>query len=435
MRHTHTNTERILARIRHLQPGEHFCAIQSTKQDQLSAASAFVQGGLERGECLYVAEASKPRAILAALRAQGVDVDAAYSSGMLTISDKRTYLREGRFVPDQMIRFLVGKTRDALQNYSAFRFAGEMSWVLGGYPGTDKLIEYEAKLNDFLRNSKVSILCQYFRPDFNDEIILNVLRTHPLVIYQQFMTENPYYIPPREFFSGRSSKLQVDRYLEALRDYAAAKEELRELSLQLLHSQDEERRRIARELHDSTGQTLTGLVMTLGSLRSRQLRPPLRGLITRVLILAKQAAKEINNISYLLHPPMLEEFGIGDALQWYLRGFSNRSGVDVKLTITPKLRRLSKEVEIAVFRIVQEALANICRHSGSKRAQVSLIVRDRELRIEVRDFGRGLRPSLQPVETVGLGIAGMRERLQQLGGKLDLHPGTNGTVVRGTIPL
>src|SRR5579872_5068273 len=362
MRHTHTNTERILARIRHLQPGEHFCAIQSTKQDQLSAASAFVQGGLERGECLYVAEASKPRAILAALRAQGVDVDAAYSSGMLTISDKRTYLREGRFVPDQMIRFLVGKTRDALQNYSAFRFAGEMSWVLGGYPGTDKLIEYEAKLNDFLRNSKVSILCQYFRPDFNDEIILNVLRTHPLVIYQQFMTENPYYIPPREFFSGRSSKLQVDRYLEALRDYAAAKEELRELSLQLLHSQDEERRRIARELHDSTGQTLTGLVMTLGSLRSRQLRPPLRGLITRVLILAKQAAKEINNISYLLHPPMLEEFGIGDALQWYLRGFSNRSGVDVKLTITPKLRRLSKEVEIAVFRIVQEALANICRH-------------------------------------------------------------------------
>jgi signal transduction histidine kinase len=433
-----TDTERILARIRHVRPGEHLCAIQNTKRDQLSAAVAFIQGGLERGECLYVADASNPKGILATLRAQGVDVHAACQSGMLTISDKRTYVRNGRFVPDEMIYFLMRQTQAAIKKYSAFRFAGEMTWILGGYATADKLIEYEAKLNDFLHSHKASILCQYLRSNFDDELILNVLRTHPLVIYQQFMTKNPYYIPPREFFSSRSSKLQVDRYLKSLQDHAATKEELRELSLQLLHSQDEERRRIARELHDSTGQKLAGLVMTLASLRSRQqqLRPSLRMVITRLFKLAKHTAKEVNNISYLLHPPMLEEFGLGDALRWYLRGFSTRSGVDVECTISPKLNRLPKEIEIAVFRIVQEALTNICRHSGSKRAQVWLAVHDGELTIEVRDFGHGLhRQALKPIETVGLGIASMRERLQQLGGKLDLRTSAKGTAVRGIIPF
>ena len=393
MSQSRANTERILARIRHLRPGEHVCAIQDNKRDQLSAAAAFIQGGLERGECLYIADASKPKAILAALRAQGLDVDAACKSGMLTISDKRIDLHNGRFVPDQMIRFLVEQTRDATKKYSAFRFGGEMTWILGGDPGANKVIEYEAKLNAFLHKAKVSIFCQYFRPDFDDEIILNVLRTHPFAIYQHFMTENPYYIPPAEFFGRKSSKLQVERYLKSLRDYAAAKEELRELSLRLLHSQDDEWRRIARELHDSTGQKLAGLVMNLAALRTTKLRldPRARGILAESSRLAKQATQEISSISYLLHPPMLEEFGLGDALRWYLRGFRKRSGIDVKLTIGPDLDRLAREAEIAVFRVVQEALTNVSRHSGSRRAEIRLAVRDRRLTIEVRDFGGGLR--------------------------------------------
>jgi MEDS: MEthanogen/methylotroph, DcmR Sensory domain len=194
-----SDTERILARIRHLRPGEHLCAIQENKRDQLSAAAAFIRGGLERGECLYVADASKPEAIIATLRSQGVDIDRAHKSGMLTISDKRTYLHHGHFVPDEMIRFLAQSYREARSKYAGFRFAGEMSWVLGRATGADSLIEYEAKLNNFLRKHKASILCQCFRPDFDAEIILNVLRTRPVVIHQQFMTENPYYIPPKEF--------------------------------------------------------------------------------------------------------------------------------------------------------------------------------------------------------------------------------------------
>src|ERR1700756_1020566 len=434
-----SDTERILARIRYLRPGEHLCAIQEEKRDQLSAAAAFIRGGLERGECLYVADASKPEDIIANLRSKGVDVDAAHKSGMLTISDKRTYFRHGRFVPDEMIRFLAESYRKARSKYSGFRFAGEMSWVLGGATGADSLIEYEAKLNNFLRKNKASILCQYFRPDFDAEIILNVLRTHPLVIHQHFMTENPYYIPPKEFLGKKSAELQVDRCLKVLRDHAESREELRQLSLQLLHSQDEERRRIARELHDSTGQNLAALVMNLASLQKAKpkISPEERRNLLISLRLAKQAAQEINNISYLLHPPMLDEFGLSDALRWYVRGFGRRSGIDVKLTVSPKLDRLPPEIEVAVFRIIQEGLTNVHRHSGSRRAHVYVELKGRYLTIELHDFGRGLHPfkSSQPVDTVGVGVASMRERLQQLGGEFVLRSGSKGTILRGTIPV
>jgi len=439
MRKLGSDTERILARIRHLRPGEHLCAIHENKRDQRAAAAAFIQGGLERGECLYVADASKPDAIIATLRTQGVDVDAARNSGMLIISDKQTYLRNGHFVPDEMIRFLAQCYREARSKYSGFRFAGEMTWVLGRDSGADRLIEYEAKLNSFLHKHNASILCQYFLPDFDAEVILDVLRTHPLVIHRQFMAENPYYIPPRDFLSKCSAELQVQRCLRVLRDYGKSREELRQLSLQLLHSQDEERRRIARELHDSTGQILAGLAMNLASLLKTKSKIGLeaRKSLSASLRLAKQASQEINNLSYLLHPPMLDEFGLSDALRWYIRGFGKRSRIDVKLTMSPKLDRLPREIEIAVFRVVQEGLTNVHRHSRSRRARVYVELKDRYLTIKLQDFGEGVRrfKGSQPVDTRGVGVASMRERLQQLGGELDLRSGSKGTTLTGTIPV
>jgi signal transduction histidine kinase len=155
------------------------------------------------------------------------------------------------------------------------------------------------------------------------------------------------------------------------------------------------------------------------------------------LRLAKQASQEINNISYLLHPPMLDEFGLSDALRWYIRGFTRRSGINVKLTMSPNLDRLPREIEIAIFRVIQEGLTNVHRHSGSKRAYVNVQLRGRYLMIELQDFGRGLHRfrASQPVDTVGVGIASMRERLQQLGGELDLRSSTKGTILHGTIPV
>ena len=436
MRKIKSNTEQILARIRDLRPGEHLCAIHENKSQQLAAAAAFIKGGLERGECLYIADGGRPDAIVTILRSHGIDVEVVRSAGRLTISDKREYLRNGRFDPDEMIRFLAESYRDAVSKYSGFRFGGEMTWILGGGLEVERLIEYEAKLNDFTRRRRTSILCQYFRPNFDDETILNVLHTHPLVIHQQFMAENPYYIPPREFFGKNVVRLQVERYLKALRDHALAKDQLRRLSFELLRSGDEERRRVARELHDSTGQILSGIVMNLASLLKdkENIDGRVRRKLRMCLKLAKQAARETNNISYLLHPPMLDEFGLSDALRWYVRGFASRSGMKVKLTIGNNLPRLSKGIELAIFRIVQEGLTNVRRHSGSRRAHVAVGVEGTNVLIKVQDFGRGLNQRSQPLDTVGVGIAGMRERLQQLGGELVIHSGSGGTILRGSLP-
>lgn len=436
MRKIKSDTEQILARIRDLRPGEHLCAIHDNKSQQLAAAAAFIRGGLERGECLYIADATRPDSILTTLRSQGIDVENPLREGMLTFSDKRKYLRNGRFDPDRMIHFLAESYRNAVSRNSGFRFAGEMTWVLGGDAGAERLIEYEAKLNDFIRRRRVSILCQYFRPRFDDETILNILHTHPLVIHRQFMTDNPYYIPPREFFGRNVVRLQVERYLKTLRDHALAKDQLRRLSFELLRSGDEERRRVARELHDSTGQILSGIVMNLASLLkgTATIDGRVRRRLQMTLKLAKQAARETSNISYLLHPPMLEEFGLSDALRWYVRGFARRSGMKVKLTIGNDLPRLSKGIELAIFRIVQEGLTNVCRHSGSRRAHIAVGVEGTNVRIEVQDFGHGLNERSQPLDTIGVGIAGIRERLQQLGGELVINSGSGGTLLTGVIP-
>jgi signal transduction histidine kinase len=431
--------KKILGAVRHLRPHQHVCSIYENESEQLSMAVAFILGGLERDQTLYIADTNEPEAILTALQRHGIDADAALRSGRLTVSDNRPYLQKGRFVPGEMIRFLADRYRAAQSKskHSAFRFAGEMTWVLGS--ATDRLLEYEAKLNDFLRRRNALCLCQYDRNRFSDDVILGVLRTHPLVVYGSMMAENPYYIPPADFLSGKSSPVSVDRWLKVLRDRAEAKEKLRKLSLRLLHSEDTERRRIARELHDTTGQSLTALAMNLASLRksAHRLNVKERKLLAHSLNLAKQSARDISTISYLLHPPMLDEFGLADALRWYVRGFSRRSGIGVALTIDPKLGRLPRHTELAVFRVVQEGLNNVRKHSESGRADIQLVLRNRLLVIELRDFGHGLRPShkSQPIASLGIGIAGMRERLQQYGGDLELHSTKSGTLVRGILPV
>jgi signal transduction histidine kinase len=436
-----TDGKRILAAVRHLRPHQHVCSIYENKSDQLSMAVAFILGGLERGETLYIADTNEPEAILSALQRRGIDADAALRSGRLTVSDNRPYLQKGRFVPGEMIRFLADRYRAAQSKskHSAFRLAGEMTWVLGSAAGADRLLEYEAKLNDFLRRRNALCLCQYDRHRFSDEVILGVLRTHPLVVYGNMMAENPYYIPPADFLSGKSSPVSVDRYLKTLRDHAEAKEKLRNVSLLLLHSEDTERRRIARELHDTTGQSLTALAMNLASLRKsvKRLSANERKILARSLKLAKQSARDISTISYLLHPPMLDEFGLADAIRWYVRGFSRRSRIGVKLTIDPKLGRLPRDAELAVFRVLQEGLNNIRKHSKSGRADVQVVLQDKLLVLELRDFGHGVSPShtSQPLESLGIGIAGMRERLQQYGGDMELHSTKGGTLVRGMLPL
>ena len=203
--------------------------------------------------------------------------------------------------------------------------------------------------------------------------------------------------------------------------------------------QDAERRRLGRELHDSVGQLLVGIKLCLGALESRADKgKDFSGELAECRHLLEAATREVRTISYLLYPPMLEETGLRSTVEWYLEGFRQRSGIDVKLKAAPDLERLSREAELVLFRVLQESLANVHRHSGSATAEVRLKMEGKTAVLEVEDQGKALPPATLGLDghmgTLGVGLRGMSERLRELGGKLELISSGKGTIVRATVP-
>jgi PAS domain S-box-containing protein len=220
----------------------------------------------------------------------------------------------------------------------------------------------------------------------------------------------------------------------------AANRQLRQLSQDLLRAQDYERRRIARELHDSTLQILAALSIDLSRLKDPGLAPDRREqALSEAVDLAAACATEIRTLTHLLHPPLLDMGGLVSALQAYTRGFNQRTGMRVDLEISPDFARLDSEMETTLFRIVQEGLGNVHKHSGSRVAVVRLERDSREVRLVLQDQGRGLPEAVQPQRKgfvgFGVGIMGMRERAEQLGGRLELASNDVGTRLSVTLPL
>jgi PAS domain S-box-containing protein len=214
--------------------------------------------------------------------------------------------------------------------------------------------------------------------------------------------------------------------------------ELRELSARLMESQDVERRHIARELHDSAGQTLAALGMSLAQLAEDAKDNPaqLAKDLEDAEILVQHLNKEIRTTSYLLHPPLLDETGLSSALNWYVQGLRERSGLDVDLSIPERLGRLPDDMELVVFRIVQESLTNVHRHSGSKTASIRIAREGDKIIVEVQDQGRGMSPEkLAKIQSQGsgVGISGMRERLRHFGGELIVESNGTGTKIVATL--
>jgi len=222
-------------------------------------------------------------------------------------------------------------------------------------------------------------------------------------------------------------------------DRKQAEEKLRHVSGELLRLQDEERRGIARDLHDSTGQDLVALATMLGQVRRSipSSERKSRKLLSECRALADKCIREVRTLSYVLHPPMLDEAGLGDAIREYVNGFTKRSGIDVELELSPRLGRMSREVELALFRVVQESLTNIQRHSGSQQAKIR-IDRDYNLTLEISDRGTSTSVSREKKELwfkTGVGISSMRERVKLIGGQFDIDSTGDGTIVHVTIPL
>ena len=240
---------------------------------------------------------------------------------------------------------------------------------------------------------------------------------------------------------GRAARIPRRSRPALISHGSSADAELRRLSGELLCSQDRERRRIARDLHDNTSQLLYAISMNMTILQRKGL-PPKRAeqLIDSSQALARQCSHEIRAIAYLLHPPLLDELGLGVALEKYSAGFRERTGIDNYLDVSPGLGRLGADAETTLFRIVQEALANVHRHSGARSVAIRLTRRGREVVLDVVDDGRGFPRTTMaagpsgPMK-LGVGILGMRERICQLGGKLVIESGTGGARIRATLAV
>lgn len=233
--------------------------------------------------------------------------------------------------------------------------------------------------------------------------------------------------------------------VEDITSQELAEHTLLQMSSRLLRIQEEEQRRIAREVHDSTSQEMTALTLNLSALRdsARVLPEKPQKLITDSLALAKQVAREIRTFSYLLHPPMLKELGLWAALRMFVQEFQERSGVQVELEIYEELEaeKLDNNQEMAIYRFVQEALANVHRHSGSKTAQLQIRLKERTIQASVADAGRGIPSALLQEIRVsnglagGVGLPGMHERIGYVGGKLEIRSNEQGTTLTATVPL
>jgi len=221
-----------------------------------------------------------------------------------------------------------------------------------------------------------------------------------------------------------------------LRAREQAQASLRELSVRLLELQDQERRKFSRELHDSLGQYLVGVKMNLTILSNSM---PANSYISESMKLLDSAMTETRTISHLLHPPLLDETGLASAARWYVEGFSERSGIPTSLDIAEDFGRLPPSLELALFRVLQESLTNVHRHSKSPRADVSLRCVEEQVVLRIRDYGKGMPQEVlerfhQNRAHGGVGLAGMRERIHELGGQLEMDSDGHGTQVLAKMP-
>jgi len=229
------------------------------------------------------------------------------------------------------------------------------------------------------------------------------------------------------------------RVRERTAELERERRDVQDLSSQLLQAQDEERRRISRELHDSTGQLLVALTMNLARLKTEQVwsNPAADVLIDDTTSIVDEMSRQLRTMSYLLHPPMLDEAGLLSATKWYINGFSTRSAIQVSMDGTD-LGRLPGELEITLFRLIQESLTNVHRHSESKTAVVRLSRDDDFVTLEVTDEGKGFRLANAVADTspkCGVGITGMKERVRRFGGTIDISSSAGGTAVKARLPI
>lgn len=432
----------------------------------LDELSAFIGATLvEGGSAVVIATKAHREGLIKRLQARGFDATQVIAQGRYQSLDAaqtlERFMREGwpdaaHFVKvvgtalDQAAMATQGKT----PRIAAF---GEMVALLWERGDAEAAIRLEQLWNDLAKTYPLALRCAYpisaFDREEHGDSFLKICAQHSHVI----PVESHTMLVSEEERSRSISCLQQKaqaleaevaerRHVEeALRKTQAQLESLveqrtvalRQLSSSLLNLQDGERRRIARELHDSLGQYLTGLKLNVDLMQQAHGRTEL---LPETEQLVQQCISEVRTLSYLLHPPTIDAAGFASAASWFVEGLGQRSGIKVTLDVPSGVSRLPDSIEIALFRVLQEALTNVHRHSGASEAHVSIGAHAQEVVLEVRDNGRGISAErlanfLATGAGMGVGLAGIRERAWELGGKLSLGSDSHGTSVRVAIPV
>jgi signal transduction histidine kinase len=430
----------------------------------LDGLSRFIGTALGAGDAaIVVATPAHCEALERRLQARGLSTAKSVRQGRFIILDAAETLQklmvEG--FPDQarfreVLSSVVVRARAAVEADSRVVAFGEMVALLWQDGKYDAAIRLEQLWNELGKEHSFFLHCAYpikgFSQDHHSEPFLKICSEHSDVIPSDSYTA----LDTQEQRRSIALLQQKEQAHDALREtksrleteiaerraaeqkLRASERSLRELSGLLLKMQDDERRHLGRELHDSVGQYLAVLKMGLEVLKAEKSSAGAEQQFSECLRLVDQSITEVRTMSYLLYPPMLEEMGLEMAIEWYLHGFAKRSGVRTTFEMPQPVGRVQRDTELAIFRILQESLTNIHRHSGSLIAQVRLLKTDRQLTIEIHDQGKGIpTPVLQSARddcgTIGVGLRGMTERMRQLGGKLEVISSDAGTIVRAIV--
>jgi signal transduction histidine kinase len=463
------------------QHGDHQHGVQFYSQDKflLEELSEYIGSALRAGQAAVVVATDAHRnGLLQWLTAQRLDVAALLEQGRLVVTDAEqlltTFMQDGW--PDEdrfnhVVGGIVAKAQ-ACSSGTQPRVAifGEMVALLWADGKADAAIRLEQLWNKLARTKSFSLFCAYPMSGFDREedagLLLKVCNEHSAVIptegYMDLGSEDERLRGITQLqqkaraleteieehkrlrqelelhVQARTAELQSKnvQLLDEVKRREDAETSLRTLTSQLMLIRDEERRRVAHELHESTAQVLATVAMNLRVLGEADRGDGKRDskLITESAGLVDNLLGEVRQLSNLLHPPTLDEMGLPSAIQWYAELFAKRSNINVTLEIPSDFGRLSREKEMALFRVVQESLANVHQHSGSATATVRISQSSDHVCVQVSDLGKGM-PTGPLSTSSGVGIKGMCERLRQLGGVLNVHSNGGGTLVTADLPV
>jgi signal transduction histidine kinase len=449
-------------------PGHHPHTVQFYGEDTflLDELSRFIGTSLIAGDASIVIATQAHRDGLALrLLARGLDTSKAFERGRYMVLDAAEtlakFMRDGSPDPalfTQVVGSLLGRAQAAAGGKTAQITAfGEMVAVLWAGGNAEAAIRLEQLWNDLAHIYPLSLRCAYpisgFDREHHSELFLKICAEHSHVMPAEsygVLANEEQRLRSITHLQQKAQALETEvaerkQVEEALRHSKAELESqveqrtsaLRQLTSRLLSLQDTERRRIARELHDSLGQYLIGLKLNLDLLRRSAEREQLWSEADQLM---QQCISEVRTLSYLLHPPTMDAAGFASAARWYVEGFGHRSGVDVTLDVPSDLGRLPDAIELALFRVLQETLTNVHRHAAATTAHVLILNDAEQVVLQVKDNGHGISNELlthfhTTGSGMGVGLAGIRERARELGGRLKLESDGNGTVVRISIPV